>query len=320
MKLREVIYEAVPVSAPSNVGRDYINMLNFVKGSGLEGVPADQQVAVALFKELQKQQQKNTQLGRELSAAEKRIDQATQSGELYGQELATHQSELERERGEIERQREKMGQIDQQYAGRAQASEQQMRTLTDKLEQLKTKPGVDKSTAEILQNQIEKLQKEGIGQDKYNELQKNIESIQNMQQVDDRVIQDLVTQIKSAESAAAQAGQIKQELGKDLEQKTKTALDQIAQIKQQLAHFQEVEQAVANITPTVEKLAQAQDFDRRIKNIKAAKAFTAAETPAQLRQATAAAAQNALTSPGMKQDIEPMAESRFRELIKWAIK
>jgi len=138
--------------------------------------------------------------------------------------------------------------------------------------------------------------------------------------VDDTVIQDVVTQIKSAESAAAQAGQIKQELGKDLEQKTKTALDQIAQIKQQLAHFQEVEQAVANITPTVEKLAQAQDFDRRIKNIKAAKAFTAAETPAQLRQATAAAAQNALTSPGMKQDIEPMAESRFRELIKWAIK
>ena len=95
MKLKEVISEAVPVSAPSNVGRDYINMLNFVKSSGLEGVPADQQVAVALFKELQKQQQKNTQLGRELSAAEQRIDQATQSGELYGQELAMHQVRLE---------------------------------------------------------------------------------------------------------------------------------------------------------------------------------------------------------------------------------
>ena len=262
MKISDVLTEAVPVSAPSNVGRDYINMLNFVKGSGLEGVPPDQQVAVALFKELQKQQQKNTQLGRELSAAEKRIDQATQSGDMYGQELATHQAELERERGEIEKQKEKMGQIDQQYAGRAQASEQQMRTLTDKLEQLKTKPGVDRSTAETLQNQIEKLQKEGIGQDKYNELQKNIESIQNMQQVDDSVIRDLVAQIQSAESAAAQAVQTKQELGKDLEQ--------------QLAHFRDVEQTVANLKVEVDRLEADSkqndqviaDFSKSIKNIR----------------------------------------------------
>ena len=100
MKISDILTEAVPVSAPSNVGRDYINMLNFVKSSGLENVPPDQQVAVALFKELQKQQKKNTQLGQELSAAERRIDQATASGELYGQELATHQAELDRERGE----------------------------------------------------------------------------------------------------------------------------------------------------------------------------------------------------------------------------
>jgi len=262
MKISDVLTEAVPVSAPSNVGRDYINMLNFVKGSGLEGVPADQQVAVALFKELQKQQQKNTKLGQELSAAEKRIDQATSSGDMYGQELAMHQDELERERGELDKQQQKIGQIDQQYAGRAQASEQQMRTLTDQLAQLKTKPGVDKSTAETLQNQIEKLQKEGIGQDKYNELQKNIESIQSMQQVDDRVIQDLVTQIKSAESAAASAVQTKQELSQDLEK--------------QLAHFKDVEQTVAALKGEVDKLeADAKqndqviaDFASSIKNIR----------------------------------------------------
>jgi DNA repair exonuclease SbcCD ATPase subunit len=262
MKISDVLTEAVPVSAPSNVGRDYINMLNFVKGSGLEGVPADQQVAVALFKELQKQQQKNTKLGQELSAAEKRIDQATASGDMYGQELATHQAELDRERGEIDKQREKMGQIDQQYADRAQASEQQMRSLTDKLEQLKTKPGVDQSTAETLQNQIEKLQKEGIGQDKYKELQKNIETIQGMQQVDDRVIQDLVAQIKSAESAAASAVQTKQELSQDLEK--------------QLAHFKDVEQTVAALKGEVDKLeADAKqndqviaDFASSIKNIR----------------------------------------------------
>jgi chromosome segregation ATPase len=262
MKISDVLTEAVPVSAPSNVGRDYINMLNFVKGSGLEGVPADQQVAVALFKELQKQQQKNTKLGQELSAAERRIDQATQSGDMYGQELATHQAELDRERGEIDKQREKMGQIDRQYADRAQASEQQMRSLTDQLEQLKTKPGVDQSTAETLQNQIEKLEKEGIGQDKYKELQKNIETIQSMQQVDDGVIQDLVAQIKSAESAAASAVQTKQELSQDLEK--------------QLAHFKDVEQTVAALRGEVDKLeADAKqndqviaDFSKSIKNIR----------------------------------------------------
>jgi len=253
MKISDVLTEAVPATAPSNVGRDYINMLNFVKGSGLEGVPADQQVAVALFKELQKQQQKNTQIGRELSAAEKRIDQATSSGELYGQELATHQAELERERGEIERQKEKMGQIDQQYADRAQASEQQMRSLTDQLAELKTKPGVDKSTAETLQRQIEKLEKEGIGQDKYKELQKNIEQIQGMQQVDDGVIQDLVAQIKSAESAAAEIGQTKKELGQALDRATKDALDQVAQMKQDLAKLAQlqtnVQSAVVDVLP-----------------------------------------------------------------------
>jgi chromosome segregation ATPase len=259
MKISDVLTEAVPVSAPSNVGRDYINMLNFVKGSGLEGVPADQQVAVALFKELQKQQQKNTKLGQELSAAERRIDQATASGDMYGQELATHQAELDRERGEIDKQREKMGQIDQQYADRAQASEQQMRSLTDQLAQLKTKPGVDKSTAETLQNQIEKLQKEGIGQDKYKELQKNIESIQSMQQVDDRVIQDLVAQVKSAQAASQELQQTRQTVGKDAEETANRALDQIKQIKQELAHFKEVEDTTKLVKLQVNQLAQAQN-------------------------------------------------------------
>jgi len=251
MKISDVLTEAMPVSAPSNVGRDYINMLNFVKGSGLEGVPADQQVAVALFKELQKQQQKNTQMGRELSAAEKRIDQATSSGDMYGQELAMHQAELDRERGELDKQQQKIGQIDQQYAGRAQASEQQMRTLTDKLEQLKTKPGVDKSTAETLQNQIEKLQKDGIGQDKYNELQKNIESIQNMQQVDDGAIQDLIAQIKSAESAAAGLEKTKQELGKDIGKQAEQAIARVDELTAEIQRLKQLAGTVEAATATI---------------------------------------------------------------------
>ena len=319
MKISDVLTEAVPVSAPSNVGRDYINMLNFVKGSGLEGVPADQQVAVALFKELQKQQQKNTKLGQELSAAERRIDQATQSGDMYGQELATHQAELDRERGEIDKQREKMGQIDRQYADRAQASEQQMRSLTDQLEQLKTKPGVDKSTAETLQNQIEKLQKEGIGQDKYKELQKNIESIQSMQQVDDRVIQDLVAQIKSAESAAAQAGQIKQELGRDIEQ--------------QLAQFKEVERTVASLKQEVNDLEKDRNLnDQAIIDISTAignlrKAMTTGKkAPEPAPQPAAPQAPKSKVDPKLVKALQdkgvlqpdPVAESKLFNAIAWA--
>jgi DNA repair exonuclease SbcCD ATPase subunit len=336
MKISDVLTEAGPTTAPSNVGRDYINMLNFVKSSGLEGVPADQQVAVALFKELQKQQQKNTQLGRELSAAEKRIDQATQSGELYGQELATHQAELERERGEIDRQREKMGQIDQQYASRAQASEQQMRSLTDQLTQLKTKPGVDKSTAETLQNQIEKLKKEGIGQDKFKELQKNIESIQNMQQVDDSVIQDLVAQIKSAESAATSAVQTKQELSRDLEQKTQTALDQVAQMRQDLEKLQQVEKKVASLSKELNDLEieysdttkSVMDLEQNVYRldtaITARNQAAAANAARQMKQMpqVAAQAQQVPASIANKevQQTAPLAESRFGELIRWATK
>jgi len=256
MKITDVLTEAGPAS--TTMGRDYVNMLNFVKTSGLEGVPQDQQVAVALFKELQKQQQKNTKLGQELSAAEKRIDQATQSGELYGQELATHQTELDRERGEIEKQQQKIGQIDQQYAGRVQASEREMQVLTDKLEQLKTKPGVDKSTAETLQHQIEKLKKEGIGQDKYQELQKNIQSIQSMQQVDDSVIQDLVAQVKNAQAASQELQKTRQTVSRDAEETARRALDQVEQIKQQLAHFQEVEAQTALLNQQVNKIAKSQ--------------------------------------------------------------
>jgi len=328
MRISDVLTEAVPVSAPSNVGRDYINMLNFVKGSGLEGVPADQQVAVALFKELQKQQQKNTQMGRELSAAERRIDQATASGDMYGQELATHQAELDRERGEIDKQREKMGQIDQQYAGRAQASEQQMKSLTDQLAQLKTKPGVDQSTAETLQNQIEKLQKEGVGQDKVKELQKNIEQIQNMQTVDDGVIQDLVAQIKSAESVAAQAVQTKQELGQDLEQKTQVALDQVAQMRQDLERLQQVEKKVASLSKELNDLEieysdttkSVMDLEQNVYRIDTAitarNQAAAANTAQQIRRNPQQAAAQAQKLPAS----EPVAESRFRELIRWATK
>jgi len=328
MKISDVLTEAVPVSAPSNVGRDYINMLNFVKSSGLENVPQDQQVAVALFKELQKQQQKNTQLGRELSAAERRIDQAMQSDDLRDQELASHEAELERERGEIEKQQQKMGQIDQAYAGRAQASERQMQALTTQLAQLKDKPGVDKSTAEQLQNQIEKLRKEGIGQDKLKELQKNIESIQSMQQVDDSVIRDLVAKIQSAESIAADAVQTKQKLSQDLELKTQAALDQVAQMRQDLQRLQQVEKKVASLDKELSDLEieysdttkSVMDLEQNVYRIDTAMTArnqaAAANIARQIKQNPQAAATQVQKTPAL----EPLAESSFRKLIRWATK
>jgi DNA repair exonuclease SbcCD ATPase subunit len=112
---------------------------------------------------------------------------------------------------------------------------------------------VDKSTAETLQNQIEKLQKEGISQDKFKELQKNIESIQSMQQVDDGVIQDLVAQIKSAESATAKIDQTKQELSQQLDKTTQGALDRVEQMKQDLAKLAQLQtnmqSAVVDVLP-----------------------------------------------------------------------
>ena len=91
MKAREIFQENSVSSS------DYQKMLDFVRDNRDSGVPADQQVAVALFKELQKQKRQNQLLGKELSAAEKRIDQATRSGELSTQELGMHRAELDRE-------------------------------------------------------------------------------------------------------------------------------------------------------------------------------------------------------------------------------
>lgn len=265
MKINDILTEAGDDSG------DYQQMQAFVRANRVGGVPADQQVALALFKELKKQRAQNTELGRELSAAEKRIDQAVSSGELSKKELGMHQAELDRERGEIEKQQQKMGQIDQQYADRAQASERELEALTNQLEQLKSKPGVDKSTAQSLQNQIEKLQKEGIGQDRYQELQQNVEQIQKLQQVDDSVIRDLIAQVKDAQQASKELQTTRATVGKDAEATAQRALDQVEQIKKQLAHFQSIEAETAALGLQVNKLAKRQDVEDQLRTANAAK-------------------------------------------------
>jgi hypothetical protein len=86
MKINDILTEAGDDSS------DYQQMQAFVRANRVGGVPADQQVALALFKELKKQRAQNAELGRELSAAEQRIDQAMSSGELSKKELGMHQA------------------------------------------------------------------------------------------------------------------------------------------------------------------------------------------------------------------------------------
>jgi choline kinase len=226
---------------------------------------------------------------------------------------------------------------------------------------------------------VVQAQKEGIGQDKYKELQKNIESIQSMQQVDDGVIQDLVAQIKSAESAAAEIGQTKKELSQQLSKTTKDALDQVEQMKQDLARLNQVtaqvqttvadaipakldsistkvaeleaenedqfneltkhEDWLAAVAPNAEpKNAGALAPARNQFNLPGVPAATAGNqldlpgvntTPAPINPAAAkiaqqAAQQKAKLAKAQGIDVvEPednLAESRFRELIKWATK
>ena len=94
MKITDILSEDV-AAAGSN---DYQKMQDFVKANQTQGVPPDQQIALALFKELQKQKAQNTQLSAELDAADERIDLATQSNTLQNKELGMHRGELERER------------------------------------------------------------------------------------------------------------------------------------------------------------------------------------------------------------------------------
>ena len=246
---------------------DYQQMLNFIKVNKTPGVPPEQQVPVALFKELQKVQQQNKQLGAELSAAEQRIDVATQGSELTKSVLGKHQGELDRERGDIEKQREKMGKIDQQHTEREKASAEQLQSLTAQLDQIKQKPGVDPKATKELEKQMEELKRNGLDASKYQELERAVSKMQNMQQVDDKTMQSLIGQVKDAQAKAAEIGAAKDELGRQIDTATGDAEEQLAQLKQQLAQLNGVtnamQSAVIDVLPQqIEKVgAKVQELD-----------------------------------------------------------
>ena len=324
MKIYDILSEA------SDDSGDYQQMLAFTRANRVGGVPDDQQIPLALFKELKKQQQQNQALGAELDAAEQRIDQATQSGELSRKELGMHRTELDRERAAGDEQKAAVGQLSQQYAERERASTEQVQDLAQRLATVKNMPGVNQDSVDKLEKQIQDLSKTGIGADKVQELERSIAAIQNAESADDVAIKDLIAQVKDAQAATAELSKTKQTVSQDAEETANRALDQIEQIKQQLARFKEVEQAVVELqpkvnnelAPKVNKLVQDQEFANKVKNMKAAKAFKAAETPDQFRQtAVANARELAASYPDLTQAVtttQPVAESAFARSIAWA--
>ena len=284
MKIYDILSEA------SDDSGDYQQMLAFTRANRVGGVPDDQQIPLALFKELKKQQQQNQALGAELDAAEQRIDQATASGELSQKELGMHRTELDRERAAGDEQKATVTQLGQQYSEREQASKEQIKQLTGQLEQVRNMPGVNQDSVDKLEKQIQDLSKTGIGADKVQELERSIAAIQNAESADDVAIKDLIAQVKDAQSATAELSKTKQTVGKDAEETANRALDQIEQIKQQLARFKEVEQAVVELQPRVDQIAMAQDLSNRIRNKLALKNFKTAidkgEVPPELGQDT----------------------------------
>lgn len=324
MRIYDILSEA------SDDSGDYQQMLAFTRANRVGGVPDEQQIPLALFKELKKQQQQNQALGAELDAAEQRIDQATASGELSRQELGMHRTELDRERAAGDQQKTAVTQLGQQYAEREKASGEQIQQLTGQLQQVRNMPGVNQDSVDKLEKQIQDLSKTGIGADKVQELERSIAAIQNAESADDVAIKDLIAQVKDAQAATAELSKTKQTVGKDAEETANRALDQIEQIKQQLARFKEVEQAVVELqpkvnnelAPKVNKLVQDQEYANKVKNIKAAKAFKAAETPDQFRQTAAANAREIAASyPDLTQAVTttpPVAESAFARSIAWA--
>jgi chromosome segregation ATPase len=252
MKINDVLREA------SDDSSDYQQMLAFTRANRVGGVPDDQQIPLALFKELKRQQQQNQALGSELSAAEQRIDQAMQSGELSRQELGMHRGELERERAAGDQQKAAVTQLGQQYSERERASTEQIEKLTGQLEQVKTMPGVDKKAADELEKQIKELGQRSVPVDRLAELESSIAQIQNSSIADDTAIQDLVSQVKAAQETTKELEKNKQSIKQDTQ-------DQVEQIRQQLAHFREVEQTVAALKAEVDKLeADAKQNDQAI--------------------------------------------------------
>jgi chromosome segregation ATPase len=317
MRINDILQEAGDDSG------DYQQMLAFTRANRVGGVPEEQQIPLALFKELKKQQQQNQALSSELSDAEQRINQAMATGELSKQELGMHRGELDRERAAGEKQQAAVGQLGQQYSEREKASAEQLQNLTAQLDQIKQKPGVDPNATKELEKQMDALKKNGLDADKYRSLEQQVAKMQNMQQVDDKTMQSLIGQVKDAQAKADELSQTRAAVGGEIEQSTAGMQDEIEQLKQQLAHFREVEQTVAALqpmvqdvlAPKVDKLIKNQDIADKVNRIKTTQAFARDEIT---RNAARSAMQPPAPAPNPQMQLPGMAESKLLKAIKWA--
>ena len=308
MKIYDILSEA------SDDSGDYQQMLAFTRANRVGGVPDDQQIPLALFKELKKQQQQNQALGAELDAAEQRIDQATASGELSQKELGMHRTELDRERAAGDEQKATVTQLGQQYSEREQASKEQIKQLTGQLEQVRNMPGVNQDSVDKLEKQIQDLSKTGIGADKVQELERSIAAIQNAESADDVAIKDLIAQVKDAQAATAELSKTKQSIKQDVSKTVQDTQNQVAQLKQDIQRLQQVEKEVKDLEPKVDSLTKDKIIRDKIALRNTGKAFGKALATGALPSGTPIPT-GSVSDPQMQ---PPVAESAFARSVAWA--
>jgi len=334
MKIHDILREA------SDDSGDYQQMLAFTRANRVGGVPDEQQIPLALFKELKKQQQQNQALGRELSDAEKRIDQATQSGELSQQELGMHRTELDRERTAGDQQKAAVSQLGQQYAEREKASTEQIKQLTGQLEQVRNMPGINKKAAEDLEKQIKELDEKSVPVARLAELESTIAQIQTSSIADDDTIKDLVQQVKAAQTASDTRVDMVTQMRQDIERLKQVETDLEQELNDLRDNYKETDASLLDIElqtlPTIK-----QDIDNLktyvpVKNIPTpAPAGQQSQTPPPPPQAPANATQDSANQPvytpsqlatakklGLSGDLQDpnlkFAESAFARSVAWA--
>ena len=255
MKITDILKEA------SDDSGDYQQMLAFTRANRVGGVPDDQQIPLALFKELKKQQQQNQALGAELDAAEQRIDQATKSGELSKQELGMHRTELDRERSAGDEQKAAVGQLGQQYSEREKASAEQIKQLTGQLEQVRNMPGVNEKAAKELEKKIKELGEKSVPVARLAELESTIAQIQTSSIADDDTIKDLVQQVKAAQADSDTRVDMVTQMRQDIERLKKVETDLEQELNDLRDNYKETDASLLDIElqtlPTIK-----QDIDK----------------------------------------------------------
>jgi chromosome segregation ATPase len=236
-------------------------MLAFTRANRVGGVPDAQQIPLALFKELKKQQQQNQALGRELSNAEQRIDQAMKSGELSKQELGMHRTELDRERSAGDEQKAAVSQLGQQYSEREKASAEQIKQLTGQLEQVRNMPGVNEKAAKELEKKIKELGEKSVPVARLAELESTIAQIQTSSIADDDTIKDLVQQVKAAQADSDTRVDMVTQMRQDIERLKQVETDLEQELNDLRDNYKETDASLLDIElqtlPTIK-----QDIDK----------------------------------------------------------